>query len=60
MNSLNNPFERLREVVPSLGSSHKLSKFETLQMAQTYMGSIREFIKRAGEDPAAGKKTGRC
>ena len=39
MNGLNDAFERLREVIPSLGSDHKLSKFETLQMAQTYIGN---------------------
>ena len=46
MNSLNDAFERLREVVPSLGSDRKLSKFETLQMAQTYIGALAELIQR--------------
>ena len=46
MNSLNDAFERLREVVPALGSDRKLSKFETLQMAQTYIGALAELIKR--------------
>ena len=58
MNGLNDAFERLREVVPSLGSDHKLSKFETLQMAQTYIGSLRQLIKRADEEAAVEKKTG--
>jgi len=45
MNSLNDAFERLREVVPSLGSDRKLSKFETLQMAQTYIGALAELLR---------------
>ncbi|CAG7828104.1 unnamed protein product [Allacma fusca] len=44
MNGLNDAFDRLREVIPSLGSDHKLSKFETLQMAQTYINALRELL----------------
>jgi len=47
MNGLNDAFERLREVVPNLGSDHKLSKFETLQMAQTYIGSLASLLERS-------------
>ncbi|KAK3925102.1 Basic helix-loop-helix transcription factor amos [Frankliniella fusca] len=46
MNSLNDAFDRLREVVPSLGSDRKLSKFETLQMAQTYIAALRDLLHR--------------
>ena len=46
MNGLNDAFERLREVVPQLGSDRKLSKFETLQMAQTYIGALAELLQR--------------
>lgn len=46
MNSLNDAFERLREVVPSLGNDRKLSKFETLQMAQTYISALNELLNR--------------
>lgn len=46
MNSLNDAFDRLREVVPSLGNDRKLSKFETLQMAQTYIAALRELLQR--------------
>ena len=53
MNGLNDAFERLREVIPSLGSDHKLSKFETLQMAQTYIGSLRQLIERADREAGA-------
>lgn len=44
MNGLNEAFDKLRDVVPSLGADHRLSKFETLQMAQTYIGSLRELL----------------
>ncbi|XP_071532427.1 uncharacterized protein [Panulirus ornatus] len=46
MNGLNDAFERLREVVPTLGNDRKLSKFETLQMAQTYITALAELLKR--------------
>lgn len=46
MNGLNDAFERLRDVIPSLGSDHKLSKYETLQMAQTYIGSLASLLRR--------------
>ncbi|XP_001842623.2 protein atonal [Culex quinquefasciatus] len=46
MNSLNDAFDRLRDVVPSLGSDRKLSKFETLQMAQTYIAALNELLTR--------------
>lgn len=44
MNGLNSAFERLREVIPCLGSEHKLSKYETLQMAQTYINALRQLL----------------
>ena len=46
MNGLNDAFERLREVIPNLGSDHKLSKYETLQMAQTYIGALANLVER--------------
>ena len=49
MNGLNDAFDRLREVIPSLGSDHKLSKFETLQMAQTYIGALANLLDRANK-----------
>ena len=45
MNGLNDAFERLREHIPDLGNDRKLSKFETLQMAQTYIGALRELLQ---------------
>lgn len=46
MNSLNDAFDKLRDVVPSLGSDRKLSKFETLQMAKTYISALNELLSR--------------
>ena len=54
MNGLNDAFERLREVIPSLGSDHKLSKFETLQMAQTYIGALANLLDRASNNKSGG------
>ena len=45
MHGLNDAFEKLREVVPCLGSDRKLSKFETLQMAQTYIAALQELLR---------------
>ncbi|KAI4469828.1 basic helix-loop-helix protein neurogenin-related [Holotrichia oblita] len=45
MNGLNEAFDRLRQVIPSLKSDHKLSKFETLQMAQTYISTLRDLLE---------------
>lgn len=52
MNGLNDAFEKLREVVPTLGNDRKLSKFETLQMAQTYITALAELIRRADSEIA--------
>jgi Helix-loop-helix DNA-binding domain len=37
---------RLREVVPKLDADYKLSKFETLQMAQTYITAMCELLEK--------------
>ncbi|XP_053664448.1 protein dimmed-like [Anopheles marshallii] len=49
MNSLNVAFDRLREIVPSLGPDHKLSKYETLQMAQTYINALSDLLERGAD-----------
>lgn len=50
MNGLNDAFNRLRKVVPSLGAEHKLSKFETLQMAQTYISALCDLLERGADE----------
>ena len=49
MNGLNDAFDRLREVVPNLNPDQKLSKFETLQMAQTYIRALAKIIQAEQE-----------
>ncbi|XP_043864702.1 basic helix-loop-helix transcription factor amos isoform X2 [Drosophila mojavensis] len=46
MNSLNDAFDKLRDVVPSLGHDRRLSKYETLQMAQAYIGDLLTLLAR--------------
>lgn len=52
MNSLNVAFDKLREIVPSYAPEHKLSKFETLQMAQTYINALSEMLEKGTEADA--------
>ncbi|XP_076318141.1 uncharacterized protein LOC143229541 [Tachypleus tridentatus] len=46
MHSLNLAFDRLREVVPSIGEDRKLSKYETLQMAQSYITALSDLLNK--------------
>lgn len=45
MDSLNVAFDRLRQMVPGIGAERKLSKFETLQMAQEYINALNTILK---------------
>ncbi|XP_061387977.1 helix-loop-helix protein ngn-1 [Musca vetustissima] len=49
MNGLNEAFDRLREVVPAPDLEQKLSKFETLQMAQTYICALIDMLENGTE-----------
>uniref|UniRef100_A0A1I8NR99 BHLH domain-containing protein n=1 Tax=Stomoxys calcitrans TaxID=35570 RepID=A0A1I8NR99_STOCA len=49
MNGLNEAFDRLREVVPAPDLEQKLSKFETLQMAQTYISALIDMLEHGSE-----------
>ena len=51
MNGLNDAFERLRHHIPELGNDRKLSKYETLQMAQTYIGALRDLVNQNSGKP---------
>lgn len=44
MNSLNVAFDHLRAVVPGLTNDQKLSKYETLQMAQSYIEALQDIL----------------
>lgn len=44
MQNLNQAFDRLRTFLPQLGQDRQLSKFETLQMAQTYIAALYDLL----------------
>lgn len=44
MESLNTSFDKLRDVLPSIGKNQKLSKYETLQMAQSYINALQDLL----------------
>lgn len=45
MHGLNRAFDRLRSVIPSLENDKKLSKYDTLQMAQIYISELSELLE---------------
>uniref|UniRef100_W5NNX9 Atonal bHLH transcription factor 1c n=2 Tax=Lepisosteus oculatus TaxID=7918 RepID=W5NNX9_LEPOC len=45
MLGLNLAFDRLRSVIPTLECDKKLSKSETLQMAQIYISTLTEILQ---------------
>lgn len=49
MNGLNEAFDKLREVVPQ-GDEHKLSKFETLQVAQSYIQALCDLLEHGADE----------
>lgn len=60
MHGLNHAFDQLRNVIPSFNNDKKLSKYETLQMAQIYINALSELLQTPGGEPpppppAAGK-----
>lgn len=54
MYNLNEAFDRLRDVVPAADDDRKLSKFETLQMAQTYIVALHDLL---GDGPSEAPST---
>uniref|UniRef100_A0A673HDL1 Atonal bHLH transcription factor 1c n=1 Tax=Sinocyclocheilus rhinocerous TaxID=307959 RepID=A0A673HDL1_9TELE len=51
MLGLNVAFDRLRSVIPNVESDRKLSKSETLQMAQIYISTLSELLEERDRDP---------
>lgn len=49
MNNLNTAFDSLRDVLPSVETGRKLSKFDTLQMAQTYIEALMEILGKSDD-----------
>lgn len=50
MNGLNEAFDKLRDVVPPMSDEHKLSKFETLQMAQSYIRALCNLLEHGADE----------
>lgn len=50
MSGLNEAFDKLRDVVPAIHEEHKLSKFETLQMAQSYIRALCELLEHGADE----------
>lgn len=46
MENLNEAFDRLRQYLPQLNNDQKLSKHETLQMAQSYISELNHLLKK--------------
>lgn len=46
MENLNEAFDRLRQYLPQLENDQKLSKHETLQMAQTYITELHGILHK--------------
>ncbi|KAI9539151.1 hypothetical protein NQZ68_009228 [Dissostichus eleginoides] len=44
MNGLNQAFDELRSVIPSMENERKLSKYDTLQLAQIYINELSELL----------------
>ncbi|XP_063789143.1 transcription factor ATOH1 [Pseudophryne corroboree] len=51
MHGLNHAFDELRNVIPSFNNDKKLSKYETLQMAQIYINALSDLLQVPPEHP---------
>ncbi|XP_073511471.1 transcription factor ATOH1 [Phyllobates terribilis] len=49
MHGLNHAFDQLRNVIPSFNNDKKLSKYETLQMAQIYINALSDLLQAPPE-----------
>uniref|UniRef100_A0A1I7TC13 BHLH domain-containing protein n=2 Tax=Caenorhabditis tropicalis TaxID=1561998 RepID=A0A1I7TC13_9PELO len=58
MNTLNVAYDELREVLPEIDSGKKLSKFETLQMAQKYIECLAQILKQDSKSDNLKNKSG--
>ena len=59
MNGLNDAFERLRDVVPNMTTEQKMSKIETLRMAQAYIKNLANLVENedTGSPPPSAAST---
>ncbi|NP_001122151.1 protein atonal homolog 1b [Danio rerio] len=56
MHGLNRAFDKLRSVIPSLENEKKLSKYDTLQMAQIYITELSELLEGVVQSGAPGSQ----
>ncbi|XP_030645307.1 protein atonal homolog 1a [Chanos chanos] len=56
MHGLNHAFDELRSVIPAFDNDKKLSKYETLQMAQIYINALSDLL----QSPAAKVDSPNC
>uniref|UniRef100_UPI00398F5E91 transcription factor Atoh1-like n=1 Tax=Pristiophorus japonicus TaxID=55135 RepID=UPI00398F5E91 len=54
MHGLNHAFDELRSVIPAFDNEKKLSKYETLQMAQIYIAELSELLENVGKQTLDG------
>ncbi|XP_073321877.1 protein atonal homolog 1a [Pagrus major] len=55
MHGLNHAFDELRSVIPAFDNDKKLSKYETLQMAQIYINALADLLQ--GPAPSSSSNT---
>ncbi|CAJ0607950.1 unnamed protein product [Cylicocyclus nassatus] len=55
MNTLNVAYDKLRTVLPEMDSGRRLSKYETLQMAQQYIACLMEILGESSEKQSPEK-----
>ncbi|KAM6965441.1 protein atonal homolog 1a [Aplochiton taeniatus] len=51
MHGLNHAFDELRRVIPAFDNDKKLSKYETLQMAQIYINALADLLEGPADAP---------
>lgn len=58
MHGLNKAFDELRSVIPSLENEKKLSKYDTLQLAQIYINELSELLTGVVHQECRGPRPG--
>uniref|UniRef100_A0A3B4ZLQ8 Atonal bHLH transcription factor 1 n=1 Tax=Stegastes partitus TaxID=144197 RepID=A0A3B4ZLQ8_9TELE len=60
MHGLNHAFDELRSVIPAFDNDKKLSKYETLQMAQIYINALAELLQGPVSDISNSNTSPKC